>query len=306
MENVCDIGVNLLDDMYQGIYNGKKYHEPDVIEVLDRAEKYGISPCFITAGMLNECTQALSLVSELRSNGHSVFFTVGVHPTRCNAFLEKDNLISELEIIIEDGLREHTIVAIGECGLDYDRVNFCDKETQLIGFRKQLEMSSKYSLPLFLHNRNTCGDFVEVLRNHVAQSTCCGVVHSFDGTLEEMNELISLGFYIGINGCSLKTEENLHVASQIPLNRLLVESDGPWCGIKKTHAGYGRIVTHFPVVKKDKSDRKSMIKDRSEPCSVIQVIEVLAGLFSMEIRELRHQLAENTRSLFPMIVNDKK
>lgn len=84
-------------------------------------------------------------------------------------------------------------------------------------------MAESCALPLFLHNRGTDGEFVEFLRDHkdlVRRRS--GVVHSFDGSLEEANTLIDeFGLYIGINGCSLKTAENLDVVKQIPLSRLV-------------------------------------------------------------------------------------
>eukprot|EP01037_Dinobryon_pediforme_P013295 gene13295-13407_t len=82
-----------------------------------------------------------------------------------------------------------------------------------------------------------------------------GVVHSFTGSIEEMLSLVDLGFYIGINGCSLKTEENLRMAAAVPLERLLLETDAPWCGIKPTHAGFKHL-------------------DRNEPCTLIQIVKM--------------------------------
>lgn len=59
-----------------------------------------------------------------------------------------------------------------------------------------------------------------------------GLVHSFTGTLEEMSRLVAVGLDIGVNGCSMKTEENLEVVKAIPLDRIQIETDGPWvCAI---------------------------------------------------------------------------
>merc|ERR1711920_819071 len=98
------------------------------------------------------------------------------------------------------------VVAIGECGLDYDRLQFCDKEQQMLGFLKQIDLADRYGLPMFLHSRNTSGDFVRVVSEHKDKIRGGGVVHSFDGSREELDALIALGYYIGLNGCSLRTE----------------------------------------------------------------------------------------------------
>ena len=76
---------------------------------------------------------------------------------------------------------------------------------------------------MFLHNRNTGDDFVNMIKANRHRFTN-GVVHSFTSTVEEMKQLVDLGLYIGINGCSLKTEENLQVVKEIPRDRLMIET----------------------------------------------------------------------------------
>jgi TatD DNase family protein len=69
-----------------------------------------------------------------------------------------------------------------------------------------------------------------------------GVVHSFTGTAAEMRELMDLGLYIGVNGCSFKTAENCAVVGQIELSRLMLETDGPWCEVRPSHEGWKYLV----------------------------------------------------------------
>ena len=91
-------------------------------------------------------------------------------------------------------------------------------------------------LPLFLHSRAAHGDFVRVLKEVLGEGLeklegRGGLVHSFTGTVEEMQELVGLGLHVGVNGCSMKTEENLEVVRAIPLGRLQIETDGPWVSL---------------------------------------------------------------------------
>jgi hypothetical protein len=77
-----------------------------------------------------------------------------------------------------------------------------------------------------------------------------GLVHSFTGDEEELNQLLSLDLYIGVNGCSLKTPENLEIVKKIPLDKIVLETDSPYCDIRNTHAGAQYIKTKFPRCRK--------------------------------------------------------
>jgi TatD DNase family protein len=129
-----------------------------------------------------------------------------------------------------------------------------------------------------------------------------GVVHSFTGTAQEAEAILHAGFYIGINGCSLKTAENCAVAATIPLDRLLLETDSPWCGVKPTHASHAHVRTHWPAVKKDKYSPVTggtlLVKDRNEPCTIVSVGEVLAGLIGVSVGEIARATTANAVTLF--------
>ncbi len=305
--SLCDIGANMLDEMFTGVYNEKEYHEADLELVLERALKAGVKHIIITAGSVEESKQAIALTRRLRasesySNFPHLTCTVGIHPTRCSVFncdeASRTAIVSELENLIRDGVADQCVVAVGECGLDYDRLHFCEKVHQKIGFQAQIDMAEKFELPLFLHDRNTESDMDNILKANLSKIRGSGVVHSFTGPLELMRSFVDLGFYIGINGCSLKTDENVDVARQIPLERLLIETDAPWCAIKPTHASYSSVTSHFPSKDRKKYERGALVKDRCEPCMLGQVLQVLAAARGSDVPSLADAIRINTERLF--------
>ncbi|CAD6445391.1 cc727ed2-b524-4dde-b3d2-03732c7db9e2 [Sclerotinia trifoliorum] len=234
-----DIGINLTDPVYSGIYYGTQRHPADLSSVISRALTAGCQKFIVTGSDLAESRKAVQLSKE-----HSgiLFATVGVHPCSCLQFTKAPNnpetYLRELEELALKAKDTNHCVAFGEIGLDYDRLTLCPKDAQLEYFEKQLDIATRLHLPLFLHSRAAHEDFVRILKARLEELPNRGVVHSFTGTKEEMEELVSLGFDIGLNGCSLKTEENLEVVKAIPMERLQIETDGPWCEIRPSH-GWG-------------------------------------------------------------------
>jgi len=156
--------------------------------------------------------------------------------------------------------------------------------------------------PLFIHNRAASQDLYEILNKYRDQITKSGIIHSFDGTLEEALQFIQLGYFIGLNGCSMKTQNNLDVIKQLPLDKILVETDSPWCGIKPSHASYSHIKTQFTseMVKKEKWISGKIVKDRNEPCTIIQICEVIHSIRGNQesFDELCEKIYLNTKRLF--------
>lgn len=249
-----DIGVNFSDSMFQGRYNGSssEKHPADVEQVIKRAQLFNVNKMLITASSIEESESHFELVSKYKGSFGS---TVGVHPCtvaqefyggleNVEPIAEYEDKLEQLKKLTEEGVAEGYVKAFGEIGLDYDRLHYSTVEQQKETFRSQLQVvaSLKHlNLPLFLHMRSACDDFVDIIRpfidaGHIQKGN--GVVHSFTGTAEELAKIVELGFYVGVNGCSLKTEENLQVAKLIPKEKLLIETDAPWCEIRKSHASY--------------------------------------------------------------------
>ena len=162
------------------------------------------------------------------------FATVGVHPCNAKVFDTHpggpEALLSELRTLAIDSREAGLAVAFGEIGLDYDRLFLAEKPQQLQCFERQLELAEELQMPLFLHSRAASEDFERLLGEKLPNLPKRGLVHSFTGTVEEMQRLVDLGLDIGVNGCSMKTEENLEVVKAIPLGRIQIETDGPWVG----------------------------------------------------------------------------
>ena len=208
---MIDIAVNLTDSMFQGVYRGKPKHEGDLAAVLSRAVGAGVEKIMVTGTDVDESKAAVALASSpLAAEGPSLHATVGVHPTRAGEVvgLGEEGIQDVLRAIVESA-EEGVVVAVGETGMDYNRTQYASVEDQEIVFDAQLGLAADLNVPLFLHYRNDDhveSAFAPILRARIdAGAPLRGVVHSFTGTVAEAQEILDLGFFIGINGCSLKT-----------------------------------------------------------------------------------------------------
>ncbi|KAJ6604488.1 hypothetical protein DFH09DRAFT_1242462 [Mycena vulgaris] len=293
--------VNLTDPVFRGNYYGKKRHDDDLNAVVQRARNAGVKSMIITGTSLSESKEAVNLGKEL-----GFFCTIGCHPTRSAEFDTfkggADAYLSALDELIAGNLHgKGRAVAIGECGLDYDRTHFAMPEVQQRHFRSQVILAKKYHLPLFLHSRAAHDDFVKILRDEgfgedggKAVGGKGGVVHSFTGTLEEVSELMEMGFYISVNGCSLKTEENLRSVKAIRLDRLLLETDAPWCSMTGGHASKQHLASPEKF-----ADGKA-VKGRNEPCAIGGVAWVMHQLHGIPSEEIAEEAFKNTLELFSL------
>lgn len=214
-----DIGVNLFC---------KQFSDPDLI--IKNAINEGVS-CILTGSDMTENM----LVSNYTKN-HLCFGTAGIHPHNADQFIDDD--IIKLESIITQNPK---IVAVGECGLDYDRM-FSSKANQLDCFKKQISLAQKLKKPMFLHERSAFEDLVACFKDK--EDICQrSVVHCFTGGVNELRKYLEMGFFIGITGwiCDDRRAEALRSAvKELPLEKLLIETDAPYLkprGIK----GLGKI-----------------------------------------------------------------
>ncbi|KAL4873423.1 hypothetical protein BDV12DRAFT_182251 [Aspergillus spectabilis] len=329
------VAVTFTADQFQGIYRGKKYHESDISQVLQRAKEYGCEKVMLTTMSLPLAHENLKLVRQFPD---MCTMTLGVHPYHAgeiytsssttstesseagqgsnsnsgdsNASISNgEKYLADLQNLALTLLSEQTphgppLVAFGEIGLDYDYLTRCDKETQIRAFTDQLNLACSLPtpLPLFLHIRNSFSDFVSIITPFLPCLPRRGLVHSFAGSKTEMETLVSLGFEISVNGISFRTEESLEMVRALPLEKLQLETDAPWCevleGIEKIKAFLSgeRLI---PASRKHGKFREGeMVKGRNESCLIDRVARVVAGLKGVGIEEVAGAAWGNSVRMF--------
>lgn len=189
----------------------------------------------ISEALANQVTHLITVGTELpripnmvqiSEKFENVFHTIGVHPHE--ASLMQDTDLNTLR----EACKHPKCVAIGETGLDY-YYEHSKKEDQIKRLNDQLSIALEFKLPVVIHSRDAEGDLLPELRNY-AKKICStqtpGIIHCFTGTFEFAKKCIDLGFYISFSGIlTFKNSEALRTsANQLPLERLLVETDSPF------------------------------------------------------------------------------
>ncbi|UCB55616.1 MAG: TatD family hydrolase [Thiotrichales bacterium] len=261
MEEYIDIGVNLTGSSFRN----------DLDEVVQRAKAAGVSQMIVTGTDLEHSRAALEL--NRRFPGDLVS-TAGVHPHHASEF-DANTLPALQEICAED-----TVVAVGECGLDYNR-NYSTPEDQRRAFAAQLQLACELGLPVFLHQRDAHDDFISMLSEHSRELTGA-VAHCFTGSIEEAQAYTAMGMYIGITGwiCDERRGHDLQRAvKDIPLDRIMLESDAPYL--------LPRDLPQEPVQKR-----------RNEPCFLPHICEAAANHIGIDHQQLAQAALANTRCFF--------
>lgn len=207
---LIDIGANLTHFSFSH----------DISAVLERARAAGIEHIVVTGTSVEESSHARMLASRYRGFLSS---TAGVHPHHAGDF--RPETVPALK-----SLAAHPeVVAIGECGLDFNR-NYSPHPAQEACFVAQLELACALGKPLFLHSRDAHPRMADILRAHRA-SLPPAVAHCFTGERAELFAYLDLGLHIGITGWICDERRGRHLLElvrEIPLERLMLESDSPY------------------------------------------------------------------------------
>lgn len=198
-------------------YDDEAFNE-DREDVLNEIRENGV------IGVLNCAASygSLKTTYDLTKRYDFIVGALGIHPENANEM--KEDTIDEIKGYIK---ANDKIVAIGEIGLDYYWDENPSKEVQKEVFRKQMKLAKELNLPVVIHDREAHQDTLEIIREFPEVK---GVVHCFSGSVEFAKECIKLGYYIGFTGVvTFKNAKKIvQVAKEIPLDRILVETDCPY------------------------------------------------------------------------------
>lgn len=199
-----------------------------------------------------------------------VYCTLGVHPHDGKVYSEAAGKF------IEDNVKDPTVVAVGEIGLDY-YYNESPKEQQIEAFYAQLEIAKRHQMPVEIHTRDAEEDTIAILKKY--QGSVVGVIHCFTGTEWLARQALDLGFNISISGVvTFKNAESLRSTVKIlPLDRIHVETDAPFLA---------------PIPMRGK---------KNTPAFVTHTAQFVADLKGVSVQDLCEQTKLNALKMFPKI-----
>ncbi len=238
----------------------------DLDQVAERWREVGV------VSLLHACVEPSEIpaIRSLANRFPEMRYSVGVHP------LDTKHWQSNTKSVLRNAaINDQRVVAIGELGLDL----FRDKnlQEQLAILRPQLDLAVELDLPVIIHCRDAAEPMITELQQRYQEGVCPrGVMHCWGGTVEEMNNFLELGFFISFSGTvTFPKAAAIHeCASQVPSNRLLVETDSPFLA---------------PVPKRGK---------RNEPAFVQAVASRIADLRGESIDQVAGSSTANARKLF--------
>ena len=237
----------------------------DLDNVIDRAKKAGVDK-MIVVGWDKESSE---LAIKIAEQYDFIYAIIGFHPE--NIFDINDEILYETL-----NLYKHPkVVAIGEIGLDYHWTKEPEKRIlQKEYFIKQIDFANKVGLPISIHSREAFEDTLSILKEHKPEHG--GVMHCYSGSVENLKDIINLNLYIGLDGpvtfTNAKTPKE--VAAEIPLERLVVETDCPYLS---PHPLRGTV---------------------NEPANISLVVDAIAEARDMSKKHLLDVLYQNSCELF--------
>lgn len=199
-------------------------------------------------------------------------YAFGIHP------MAVDQVDMQAMTTLQQHLAQYSPVAVGEIGLDY-YVSKSNVARQKVFFKQQLQLAQTFSLPVILHVRSAIDDIIHMLK---ATPVVGGVAHAFNGSFQQAEQLINLGFKLGFGGAMTfnRAKKIRKLAQSLPLSTIVLETDSP----------------DMPPAWLDQSSQNT-------PSQLYRIAQVLADLREESFDEIASQTTENAQLIFPNLNN---
>jgi TatD DNase family protein len=248
--------------------DGREF-DADRDAVIERAQAAGVT-AILNVGTGDPHSGALERAVELGQRHENIYTALGTHPHDARLYDES------AEEKIRNLIKSERVIAWGEIGLDFHYDN-SPRDVQLEVFKRQLRAARECDLPVVIHTREAEAETIEILKSEYDGR---GIFHCFSGSLELAQNALELDFLISFSGIVTfkKAEELRAVAKQVPLDRLLIETDCPYLA---------------PIPYRGK---------RNEPAYVVEVARCLAGIHDISIEHMAQQTSDNFRRFFRLVI----
>jgi TatD DNase family protein len=250
----------------------------DVTDVIARAKEAEVGMNIV--GTQYDTSAAAVALAEKHNDTYA---TIGLHPIHTSKSYHDEKELGEggkeftsrgevFDVAKYEALAQSKkVVAIGECGLDYYRLDEATKKVQVENFIAQIELANKLRKPLMLHIRQAYADSLELLKVHAKVK---GDVHFFAGDWGIAKQFLDLGFTLSFTGVITFTHDYDEVVKNTPLDMILTETDAPY-------------VTPVPYRGK-----------RNEPMYIPEIVAKIANIKGIEVEQAREHILKNTERVF--------
>jgi TatD DNase family protein len=224
--------------------NYSKLSESEIDTIIKDSWTNGVDKICFISNSLKE-----TKINNQLAKKFNICYTIGVHPHNAK------QVTGDIEQFLKKFVNDPKCFAIGECGLDYNRM-FSPKDVQKDVFRKQIEFAKKYNKKLYLHCRDAYDDFMEILREYEYYN---GFIHVFYDSYERAKELTDLGFILGITGIIFDKRRNnllIDTLKKIDLKFIVVETDAPFMSLngKSVPSDTWNIIEEIARIRKESRD----------------------------------------------------
>ena len=218
----------------------------DIEELIERAKGTGVDRFYLPAIDSN----TLQAMLALESKHPECISMIGLHPCYVNATFEQEL------VIVKEWLDKRHFVAIGEIGLDYYwSTEFAAQ--QAVAFNQQMQWALDYNLPIVIHTRNAMQSTIDAVKPFAAKGLR-GIFHCFSGDANEAEQVVNMGFYLGIGGILTYKKSGLPEAlTNIPLEKIVLETDAPYLP-PVPYRGKRNESSYIPIIAKKLAEVKNI------------------------------------------------